>query len=469
MRNNIIILTALLVTAFTISVNAQPGSLDSTFNSGAGADYSIWSTAIQSDGKIIVGGGFTTFGGVSSNRIARLNTDGVHDATFNVGSGANNDVATIAIQSIGKILIGGGFTSYNGVAINRIARLNGDGSLDATFAVGTGANDYVSNINVQSNGKILIAGSFFQYNGLAKNCIARLDTDGSIDASFTPGTGANNAVWTTAIQSDGKIIIGGDFTEYNGIARTRIARLNADGSLDLSFNPGTGFDNRVYSLGIQSDGKIIIGGDFTDYNGTVIRRIARLNTDGSLDASFNVGGTGANGIVNSIIIKNDGKILIVGSLTAYNGTQSNHIANLNADGSLDATFNIGTGASGNVFTSKMQNDGGIIIGGFFASYNGIIRNNIARIKGTNNVGIEFIENNNSAKIYPNPFSDELTIEFEGSENWENYKILNMLAEVVKSGSLTGKTKIETSQFAPGIYFIKLDNGKSFEFKKIIKK
>ncbi len=234
--------------------------------------------SIQSDGKIIIGGLFTSYNGTGRNYIARLNADGSLDATFNPGTGASNNVSTMSIQSDGKIIIGGDFNSYNGTGINRIARLNADGSLDATFNPGTGANGTVLTSSVQPDGKIIIGGDFTFYNGTGRNRIARLNADGSLDATFNPGTGANSYVYTTSIQSDGKIIIGGNFTSYNGTARYRISRMNADGSLDATFNPGTGANNFVLTTSIQSDGKIIIGGYFTSYNGTGRNRIARLNT-----------------------------------------------------------------------------------------------------------------------------------------------------------------------------------------------
>jgi uncharacterized delta-60 repeat protein len=160
---------------------------------------------------------------------------------------------------------------------------------DRGFGFGDGANGATYTTAIQSDGKIVIGGNFTSYNGTASNYIARLNTDGSLDGGFNPGTGANNYILTTRVQSDGKIIIGGHFTTYNGTARNRIARLNTDGSLDAGFNPGTGADSYIGTTAIQSDGKIIIGGGFTSYNGTARNYIARLNTDGSLDAGFNPG------------------------------------------------------------------------------------------------------------------------------------------------------------------------------------
>jgi uncharacterized delta-60 repeat protein/uncharacterized repeat protein (TIGR01451 family) len=373
----------LLMLIFSQSyLQAQPGTIDPTFNIGTGPNHVVNHSAIQSDGKIIIVGLFTSYNGTSRNGVARLNMDGSLDTGFNPGTGANNYVLTTCIQTDGKIIIGGQFTFYNGTARNYIARLNTDGSLDATFNQGTGANLFVTSIAVQSDGKIIIGGQFTYYNGTARNRIARLNTDGSLDTGFNPGTGAaGGVVYSTPIQSDGKIIIGGQFTSYNGTVRNNIARLNTDGSLDAGFNPGTGASSAIYSSSIQSDGKIIITGYFSTYKDTLRNHIARLNTDGSLDTSFNPG-TGANLNVFTSSTQTDGKIIIGGQFTSYNGTARNRIARLNTDGSLDAGFNPGTGTNSDVMIITKQNDGNILVGGSFTLYNSIPNYNfLIRLNG----------------------------------------------------------------------------------------
>jgi len=366
------------------------GSLDANFLMGTGAGSYVYTTALQPDGKILIGGDFTSYNGTARNRIARLNADGSLDASFNVGTGANSSVLTTVIQPDGKIIILGGFTSYNGTPRNRIARLNEDGSLDASFNVGTGANNSVSTISIQPDGKIIIGGWVTTYNGTPINHIARLNADGSLDASFSVETGANSAVLTSSIQPDGKIIIGGVFTVFNGTTKIRMARLNEDGSLDSSFNVGTGANNSVRTMAIQSDGKIIIGGTFTSYNGTSINRIARLNADGSLDAGFDVGtGTNTNGTILTTAIQPDGKIILGGEFITFNETPRNYITRLNVDGSLDAGFNVETGASNEVRTIAIQPDGKIIIGGWFTSFNGTAINRIARLNADGSLDTSF--------------------------------------------------------------------------------
>jgi uncharacterized delta-60 repeat protein len=152
------------------------------------------------------------------------------------------------------------------------------GSLDATFApTGTGLNSQVYATTVQADGKVLVGGLFTFYNGTARNRIARLNADGTLDASFVVGTGLDNSVLAIAVQADGKVLVGGFFTNYNGTVRNRIARLNADGTLDVSFAPtGTGLSSNVFAIAVQPDRKVLVGGAFTDYNGTARGRIARL-------------------------------------------------------------------------------------------------------------------------------------------------------------------------------------------------
>ena len=386
------LLAVLIVCA---SASAQAGAIDPSFNpsdigngNGDGANTSVYSTAVQADGKIIIGGAFTSYNGTARNSIARLDADGSLDTGFDPGTGAGGTVGAIAVQANGKIIIGGVFTSYNGTALNRIARLNADGSLDTSFDPGTGANNTVRSIAVQTDGKIIIGGVFTIYNGTGRNFIARLNADGSLDTSFDPGTGANSSIESIAVQADGKIIIGGFFTTNNGIARNRIARLNADGSLDTSFDPGTGANGTVRSIAVQADGKIITGGSFTSYNGTARNFIARLNADGTLDSGFDPG-SGSSNSVECITVQTDGKIIIGGMFTSYNGTGRNRIARLNADGSLDVGFDPGTGALGSVLTIAVQVDGKVIIGGGFSLYNNIGRGNIARLNADGSLDAGF--------------------------------------------------------------------------------
>jgi uncharacterized delta-60 repeat protein len=205
--------------------------------------------------------------------------------------GVNDEVYALALQPDGKIIVGGAFTTARGTVKNHIARLNADGSLDAGFNAGgtVGVSAPVYAIAVQPDDKVIISGSFITARGTTKNYIARLNADGSLDAGFNVGgtVGANSDVIALALQPDGKIIVGGAFTNARGVTQNRIARLNADGSLDTSFNVGgtVGVNGIVYALALQPDGKIIVGGAFTTARGAAQNRIASLDPDGGLSAS----------------------------------------------------------------------------------------------------------------------------------------------------------------------------------------
>jgi uncharacterized delta-60 repeat protein len=372
------------------------GSLDTSFNPGTGVNDDILALAVQPDGKIVIAGNFTLYNGVSRPRVARLNTDGSLDTSFAPGTGAHSRVQAVALQSDGKIIIGGFFDTYNGVTRNDIARINTNGSLDTTFGSGSGANE-IRALAIQADGKVVVGGTFQNYNGVSRNRIARVNTNGTLDTSFNPGTGANSTVRALAIQADGKIVIGGAFQQYNGVERNKVARINTDGSVDTTFGPGTAPDGSVSisALALQTDGKVVIGGNFDMFDGERSNRIARLNGDGTLDASFiltaQVGSS-----VRAIAVQSDGKIIIGGFFDKYSGVTRNNIARFNSDGSLDTSFDPGTGTSGKDFVSDgtvmviaIQADGKIVIGGAFNHYTGVSRNKIARLNSNGSLDTTF--------------------------------------------------------------------------------
>ncbi|HQQ63695.1 MAG TPA: thrombospondin type 3 repeat-containing protein [Pseudomonadales bacterium] len=341
------------------------GAPDATFQE-SGSPYftnAAYAVAIQTDGKIMLGGDFNIVNGITRNRIVRLNSDGSTDASFNTGSGADLYVRAIALQADSKILIGGSFTQVNGTARNRIARLKSDGSLDASFNADTGTIYSIQTIVVQPDGKIMVAGDFTSIGGgIARSKIARLNSDGSLDASFNPGTGANAVAEICSLQTNGNMIIFGGFSAYNGIVKTYIARINAAGTLDIGFNPN--IDNVISDCAVQTDGKLVIGGAFTTVDGIARNRIARLNADGSLDSTFNPG-SGTNGNVYSVGLQADGKILLSGNFTTFNGIARSPVTRLNSNGSLDAAFTPPGGITGSAEDIAIQPDGKLLLAGSF--------------------------------------------------------------------------------------------------------
>ena len=335
----------LLLLTLTTFVFAQDGIIDASFNPATGANNGVVLTATkQADGKLIVGGDFTILNNTAYSKIGRLNTDGTLDATFTIGTGFNNTVNAVTLQADGKIIVVGNFTMYNGTATNRIVRLNSNGTLDTTFNIGSGANMTIHGATLQTDGKIIIVGEFIQFNETSKNKIARLNADGTIDTSFTT-TVVNDTIYSCIIQSDGKIVVAGKFTSFSTIPSKRIVRLEVNGTVDTTFNTSNAADGIIKTMCLQPDGKILIGGYFTTYNGTPAKNIARLNADNTLDATF-ITGTGLDSIyptyINSIVRQPDGKLLIGGVFESYNGTTCENIARLNSNGTIDAAFSAGT-------------------------------------------------------------------------------------------------------------------------------
>jgi uncharacterized delta-60 repeat protein len=333
--------------------------------------------------KILVGGSFTSYNGTTQNYMTRLNSDGTRDISFTIGTAFNLGVSAIAIQPDGKILVGGAFTSYNGTGQNRITRLNSDGTRDTGFTTGSGFNNDVNAIVIQSDGKILVGGRFTSYNGATlQNRIIRLNSNGTRDTSFAIGSGFEDAVRRIVIQSDGKIIVGGYFTSYNGRFQNYITRLNSDGTRDTGFSIGSGFDGWVYAIAIQPDDKILVGGEFYDYDGNYAGSITRLNSDGTLAMDFDPYGF-STPPVNTIAIQPDGKILI-------GDNAGNAVARLNTDGTQDVGFPL-PGISGlAINTIAVQSGGKILVGGDFTSYDAIAQNYITRLNSNGNVDTSFV-------------------------------------------------------------------------------
>ena len=345
--------------------------------------------AADSTGDVYVGGFFQYFNGVSTNYIVRLNSDGSRDNAFEIGSGFDDLVWSIvpAADGTGDIYVGGRFRSYNGVSANYIARLNSDGSLDTGFVTGSIFHGPVEAITLAADGTgdIYASGvvrlhsdgsldNFFNASPSSPSgysiaraplftgdtyvggnpSIKRLNSDGSLDIGFvTSGeVGSNNAiVRSIALLADGTgdIYVGGfiNAEPYKGL----FVRLNSDGSQDVAFDPGSGFDGVVESIEPLWDGTgdIYVGGRFRSYDGVSANYFIRLNNDGSRENNFLSGGfAGQSEQVMSIARATDGTddVYVAGSFGSYRGTEQKGAARLNSDGSLDTGFAIGEGFCG---------------------------------------------------------------------------------------------------------------------------
>ncbi len=272
---------------------------------------------IQADGKIVVGGRFTTLAGQACTNLGRLNTDGTLDAAFNPG--ANAGVNTVAIQADGEILVGGMFTSLGGQGRAYIGRLNASGVLDTNFnpgAAGTPYSPYVNCIIVQGDGKILVGGWFLTLGGQPHVHLGRLNSDGTADGKFNPDAsgGAYPFVNSMALQADGKILVGGYFNSLAGQAASNLGRLNSDGTSDTNFNCAA--DNWVYDLTVQTDGKILAGGLFLTLGGETRNYLGRLQHRWHAGQQLQ---SRANAAVNCMGLQSDGGVVVAGAFTNLNG------------------------------------------------------------------------------------------------------------------------------------------------------
>ena len=332
---------------------------------------------------------------------------GIIDLGFFVNNSATPGVVTMARQTDGKVIICGNFTSWNGVSVNRVVRINLDGTLDSSFInnIGTGASDNIIVVGLQSDGKIILRASTqltdkMSFNGSAVNSLLRLNSDGTRDTIFDSnigGIGADSDLGTviSAIQLDNKILVFGFHTSWNGILVSRLIRLNANGTIDNTFSCDVG-SSGINEILITPDSKVVLAGNLVTINSTTTNQVVRINLDGTLDNSFNLNmGTKANGTARAATLQSDGKIVVTGTFTIYNGITSNRIIRFNNDGTIDTAFSstTGLGMSQNTFaTVKVQDDGKIVITGNFTTFNGVSVPRIVRLNSNGSIDTAFLSN-----------------------------------------------------------------------------
>jgi uncharacterized delta-60 repeat protein len=479
---------------------AQPGTLDPTFGSGGkvtndigGADDKGVSLAIQGDGKLVVTG-FSYNGSNQDVALARYQADGSLDSLFGTNGkvttpvGNNDDYGlSVAIQTDGKLIVGG--YSQNGVNNDfTVLRYKSNGTLDSTFGTNgiviTPVGSYGDNINsiaIQADGKIVAAG----YSDTTTGdffALVRYNSNGSMDPTFGSGGKvithvgqSDDQINSIVIQGDGKIVAGG--YSYNGADWDfALARYNTDGSPDNTFGTNGivttdigNDDNMFYSVALQTDGKIVGGG----WSGQEFAA-ARYNTDGSPDSTFGTAGTvttavGINDDGVAVAIQTDGAIVLAGN--ASNGSNDDFgLVRYMSDGSIDNTFGTGgtvitdfSNVNDNCLSIVIQPDHKIIVAGF--TTNNARDFALARYDA-GPVGIN--ETNSTAiHVYPNPCSDELIV--EGTKAGSDLLFYDLAGrEVMRKPASISKTKIVTEKLLPGIYLLKYKSGKETRNEKVIK-
>lgn len=501
--------TLLLLLVSVMVTNAQSGVLDPTFGNDGIVLTEISSNnnygeavAVQADGKIVVAG----YAGAPSTykmAVARYNTDGSLDTSFGnngtlnfqVGS-AKSYVTALEIQADGKILLGG-YTWDNVSGNMALVRLNEDGTFDNTFGnnginiIDAGGNAIAEAMTILDDGKILLAGNIED-----NFSIGRFNADGSLDTSF----GANgwsiinydvgvSFVKDLAIQDDGKILLAGLL--MNGVTfmyQMAAARINADGTIDntfgtngkVNFNIGNGNDF-AEGIAVQADGKIMLGGH--KWIANVFQRhdfaVVKLNTDGTFDTSFGNNGVATTQIVDGanytrqMLLQEDGKVVLTG-FTVLQGEYNIAMVRFNTDGSDDTTF----GTEGHVSTDingredyanaiTLQADDKILLTGYSYTLAGdasifVARYNNAPLGVDDNQNLEF-------RVYPNPTSDQLTLELNDTSSTYQIEIFDILGKKVISAEIQKVGNINVSALAPGTYLLKLNSDNKTNVVRFVKK
>tara|TARA_B110000285_G_C15042525_1_gene572552 strand:+ start:49 stop:1305 length:1257 start_codon:yes stop_codon:yes gene_type:complete len=331
------------------------GTLDSAYMANRSGQVEVAVdckvSTLLTDGSAILGGSQDDYRGFS-----KLNYDGTANTTFNTNAGLlGSDADSVdAIDTSGNyIIMGGSFGDGN------IRKYDLNGNEDTNFGSGVSGTFGTANFNrievikIQSDGKILVCGYFTTFNSVSNsNRIVRINSDGTLDTAFNTnlGVGSNNGtIGTTpqinavAIQSDDKILVGGAFEYFNydgniNNKKNRLVRLNPDGTEDTDFydNLGTAFNGEIRTIEVQSDGKILVGGDFSQLDGNIRRNLVRLNPDGTEDTTFYTNlASGVGGAVWATAIQTDGKILVGGFFTIIGGVNLNSFARLNSNGTVE--------------------------------------------------------------------------------------------------------------------------------------
>ena len=397
------LLAAGLVLGLALAPRARAQSLDPGFTPATFyAPGTVFSALEQPDGKKVVVGTFSRANGAASAQLVRFNADGSVDAAFQQKVGQVGPTYRVALQPNGQLLL----TSFTGTTLtagglsrNSLLRLNADGSADPTFDVGVGpTTSQAGNLGSVDfalplpNGQVLATGFFDHFGGAVANGVVRLDASGMVDATFNPGgSGPNDYVEGAVRLASGKFLVSGYFTIYNGTARHGLARLNPDGTLDTTFDPSLALGNgsSIDNFAVQPDGRILVAGYISPAGGVVQQPLVRLLNDGGADNSFTAPAIFGLGSIysfygNAIEVQADGKILVASHANSYGP-----VNRLNADGSLDASFQTRSVPGFNLFSLTLLSTGALLEAGNYFILGPNSRNALVQFASTGAVDLAF--------------------------------------------------------------------------------
>ena len=371
---------------FSLAMYDLNGQKDPSF-AVSSFDAYINDIEIQDDNKILIAGDFKKINGIEANGIVRLNTDGSMDNSFNAGSGANINIANIAVDSKNRILVCGYFDTFNSVSgLNGIIRLNSNGSIDTNFKLSGIAgliNLYVTDVAIAEDSLALIIGRNDDINRLFK-----IKADGSIDNDFAVSDFKTFSSFIKITNLDSLIVITGCFSYVNDVFQTGYCLLNSYGEVKTNDGSLIGSTPYIYGGYHQDDGKLIIYGDFSAVNGKLKSNLARLNPNGSVD-DFNPQ-LGADYTIKKMVQIPGKKFIVSGYFPDYGNRR---ILKLNSDGSLDNSLLVDIPCSSNadldLIYKPVKNGFELIVGGDFIMVNSINKNYLFKIDSLGNLNNSF--------------------------------------------------------------------------------
>lgn len=372
-------LCVLLLGTFAGSVQAQGIRFDPVYPLGNGPNNTVFAMESLPDGRVWVGGNFTTFQGTPAVRLVRIFPNAQRDTTANTGAGADGRINVMRLLPDGKLLIGGLFVLYNNQVARGVARVLPDGNIDPSWQTGLGFNNEVLAIESLTDSGVLVSGFFSQFQQLPVPQPVKLRYNGQRDTTFNAGgTGTSGLVEVMLQQPDGRILIGGTVSAYNGQPVSKLFRIFPDGTRDTSFQTGSGFSTgSIRAMALQADGKILAVGSFTSYQGVARNRLLRLHPNGDLDTTFTPN-VNFNTTVNTLRVLPDGRILVFGNHTVP-GAVLQHLAMLNSNGFLQLGGSSCSELNGGVNASVMLPDSSLLVGGNFSLAGGVPTPRMARV------------------------------------------------------------------------------------------
>lgn len=355
------------------------GTGDETFTAAGAPNNGVYAVRTQSNGRIVIGGEFTTVGGVARGRVARLNADGTLDTTFGNPALAAGFVLDVDVDADFSVVAAGS------AGMGGCARITADGTVDAGFALmnlhhgdANRAGDGEA-VRIDPAGRIYVGGQFTHIEQTSRRGLARLHANGALDTDFADA-GLNGFVFALDLAVNG-VVVGGEFSSTSAGTYRKAARCHANGATDTSFaDPNIGGPFRsIRSLRVDGTGGVTIAGAFTSLGGDSGRaKVARIHANGTVDTSFVAPAlAGSNADVIEAVTQSDGRVIIGGRFTSVGGTARGFVARLEANGALEPGFD--PNANSQVWALDLDASGRVLVGGFFTQIGGLSRSNLARI------------------------------------------------------------------------------------------